>query len=149
MHSDFSELLAEFNAHNVDYLIVGAHALAAHGIVRATKDMDVWVNPSVENAKRVMRAIVTFGAPLHDLSLSDLATKGIVFQIGIAPIRIDIITAIDGLEFTDAWPARMMTRFGDEEVPVLSRNHLIVNKKASGRLQDLADVESLGKLDER
>lgn len=143
MHPDFSELLADFNAHGVEYLVVGAHALAAHGVVRATKDMDIWVNPTIENASRVLRAISTFGAPLHDLTVTDLASKGVVFQIGVAPIRIDIITAIDGIEFSDAWPSRMLTRFGNEAAAVLSRNHLIVNKKASGRLQDLADVESL------
>ena len=146
MHSDFSDLLAEFNAHQVEYLVVGAHALAAHGIVRATKDLDVWVNPTMENADRVLHAIAAFGAPLLDLTLTDLASKGIVFQIGVAPIRIDIITSIDGLEFIDAWPARIMTHFGNEAAAVLSREHLIVNKTASGRLQDLADVESLGHL---
>jgi hypothetical protein len=143
MHQDFSELLADFNAHSVEYLVVGAHALAAHGVVRATKDMDIWVNPTAANAGRVLRALTAFGAPLHDLTATDLATRGIVFQIGVAPIRIDIITAIDGLEFSNAWSSRMMTRFGNEDAAVLSRAHLIVNKKASGRLQDLADIESL------
>jgi hypothetical protein len=76
MHQDFSELLAEFNAHNVEYLVVGAHALAAHGVVRATKDMDIRVNPSAENATRVLHAIAAFGAPLHDLTAEDLSTKG-------------------------------------------------------------------------
>ncbi|MFT5175058.1 MAG: hypothetical protein ACI8W7_003247, partial [Gammaproteobacteria bacterium] len=147
MHSDFSDLLADFNAHNVEYLVVGAHALAAHGVVRATKDMDIWVNPTLENAARVLRAIVKFGAPLHDLIALDLATKGIVFQIGVAPIRIDIITAIDGLEFIDAWQSKVVTRFGEESAAVISKDHLIVNKKATGRLQDLADVESLEGLD--
>ena len=143
MSSDFSELLATFNAEAVEYLVVGAHALAAHGHVRATKDLDVWVRPSVENAPRVLRALVSFGAPLQDLSERDLATPGVIFQIGIAPVRIDVITAIDGVEFVAAWADRMHAKLGGVSVPVLSRHHLIANKKASGRLQDLADVERL------
>ena len=144
MNQDFKELLAEFNAHDVDYLIVGAHALAAHGIVRATKDMDVWVNPTVENAKRVMRAIVSFGAPLHDLSLNDLATKGIVFQIGVAPARIDILTSISGVTFEEAWPSRIAMSIGELTVPILGREMLVRNKRAAGRPRDLADVAELG-----
>ena len=143
VNSDFSELLAVFNAEAVEYLVVGAHALAAHGHVRATKDLDVWVRPSAENAPRVLRALASFGAPLHDLSERDLATPGVIFQIGIAPVRIDVITAIDGVEFVAAWADRMEAKLGGVSVPVLSRHHLIANKKASGRLQDLADVERL------
>ncbi|MEE9394368.1 MAG: hypothetical protein V3W41_17870 [Planctomycetota bacterium] len=143
MNHDFVELLAGFNAKAVEYMVVGAHALAAHGHVRATKDLDIWIHPSRENAVRVLAALSEFGAPLHDLSLADLAVPGVVFQIGVAPVRIDVITSIDGVVFSDAWPDRVISRFGGESVPVLSRAHLIVNKKSSGRLQDLADVERL------
>ena len=143
MNSDFSELIAEFNAHSVEFLVVGAHALAAHGHVRATKDLDVWVRPEAENAERVIAALRSFGAPLHDLTVEDLATPGVVFQIGVAPVRIDVLTAIDGVEFDDAWSRRVESRFGGHPVFVLSREHLIKNKRASGRLQDLADVERL------
>lgn len=143
MNPDFKDLLAEFNAHGVEYLVVGAHALAAHGIVRATKDLDVWVHPSEENAPRVLRALAAFGAPLHDLTIEDLVRPGLVFQIGVAPVRIDVITVIDGVEFAEAWDGRLESTFGDERAPVLSRRHLIRNKKASGRLQDQADVEKL------
>lgn len=122
---------------------MGAHALAAHGFVRATKDLDVWVRPNPDNAPRVLRALTAFGAPLRDLTEADLVRPGLVFQIGMPPLRIDVITVIDGVEFDDAWPERMVARFGGVEVPVLSRRHLIANKKASGRLQDLADVERL------
>lgn len=145
MNPDFKELLAEFNAHRVEYLVVGAHALAAHGHVRATKDLDVWVRPSPENALNVMHALSAFGAPLHDLSKEDLANPGLIFQIGVPPVRIDIINAIAGVDFADAWPDRISVRLGDQTVPVLSRRHLIINKKAAGRLQDLADVERLTK----
>ena len=148
MNPDFRDLLAAFNAHGVEYLVVGAHALAAHGHVRATKDLDVWVRPSADNAPRVLNALRGFGAPLHDLVEEDLARPGVVFQIGVPPMRIDVITAIDGVEFADAWPARLDASLGDLPVPVLSRKHLIANKKAAGRLQDLADVERLEQADE-
>ena len=143
VNPDYRDLLAAFNAHGVEYLVVGAHALAAHGHVRATKDLDVWVRPSAANASRVLMALRAFGAPLHDLVEEDLSRPGLVFQIGVAPVRIDVITEIDGVDFDDAWPARLEARLGDLSVPVLSRQHLIANKRASGRLQDLADVERL------
>ncbi len=149
MNRDFIELLAAFNAQGVEYLVVGAHALAAHGHVRATKDLDVWVRPSEDNAPRVLRALVEFGSPLHDLSEADLAAPGLVFQIGVPPLRVDVITAIDGVEFKAAWPDRVEARLDDTSVPILSRHHLIVNKKASGRLQDLADVERLEEIEGR
>lgn len=143
MNSDFSDLIAAFSAHDVDFLIVGAHALAAHGHVRATKDLDVWVRPHPENAERVIAALRSFGAPLHDLTADDLSTPGVVFQVGVAPVRIDVLTAIDGLTFERAWGGRVRSEFGGQTVFVLSREHLIANKRASGRLQDLADVERL------
>ena len=97
MNPDFRDLLAAFNARGVDFLIVGAHALAAHGLVRATKDLDVWVRPEPQNAERVLAALADFGAPLQDLTLYDLSRSGLIFQIGVEPIRIDVITAIDGV----------------------------------------------------
>jgi hypothetical protein len=143
VNHDFRDLLAEFNAHGVEYLVVGAHALAAHGHVRATKELDVWVRPDAANARRVIDALRAFGAPLHDLSESDLSTPGVVFQIGVPPLRIDVLTAIDGVTFEEAWPARMRTEFADLGVTVLSRQHTIQNKRAAGRTQDLADIERL------
>jgi hypothetical protein len=148
LNPDFRDLLAAFNAHGVEYLVVGAHALAAHGHVRATKDLDVWVRPSASNAPRVLKALREFGAPLHDLVEDDLSRPGVVFQIGVAPLRIDVITEIDGVEFQDAWPARFDATVGGLAVSVISREHLIANKKAAGRLQDLADVERLERLGE-
>ncbi len=143
MNPDFKDLLAEFNAHRVEYLVVGAHALAAHGHVRATKDLDVWVRPTPENAKRTLAALVSFGAALHGLTEEDLSTPGVIFQMGVAPIRIDVITAIDGVEFEEAWADRMATKFAGIPAGVLSRAHLIKNKQAAGRPQDLLDVEWL------
>jgi uncharacterized nucleotidyltransferase DUF6036 len=143
VNQDFRDLLAEFNARQVEFILVGAHALAAHGHVRATQDLDVWVRPSPENAKRVIQALRTFGAPLHDLTEKDLSTPGVVFQIGVEPIRIDILTAIDGVGFDEAWGDRLVLKFLDQPVSVLSKNHLIKNKLTTGRTQDLADVEAL------
>ena len=143
MNRDFRDLLAEFNVQGVEYLVVGAHALAAHGHVRATKDLDVWVRPDAENAKRVFRALKEYGTPLQDLTEADLAKQGTVFQIGLPPLRIDVITAIDGVSFDEAWSARLQTHFAGEPVAVLSKEHLIRNKRATGRTQDLADVEWL------
>ena len=143
MNPDFRDLLAAFNENGVEFLIVGAHALAAHGRIRATKDLDVWIRPDPINAPRVMRALEMFGAPLHDLSEADLVRPGLIFQIGVPPVRIDIVTEIDGVDFGEAWVARVATRFGDQAVAVLSRTHLILNKRATGRTQDLADAEWL------
>jgi hypothetical protein len=143
MNPDFSDLLSAFNAHAVEYLVVGAHALAAHGHIRATKDLDVWIRPSLENGERTLRALAAFGAPLLDLTAEDLSRPGLIFQIGVPPLRIDVITEIDGVEFQPAWLSRVEARLGVLDVHVLSRRDLIRNKKASGRLQDLADVERL------
>jgi hypothetical protein len=145
VNKDFKELLAVFNARGVEYLVVGAHALAAHGHVRATKDLDVWVRPDAENGLRILAALTDFGAPLHGLTQEDLTTRGLIFQMGVAPVRIDILTAIDGLEFEEAWANRIETSFAGEPTQVLSRQHLIQNKRASGRTQDLADIEWLEK----
>jgi len=99
MNQDFRDLLAEFNARQVEFLLVGAHALAAHGHIRATQDLDIWVRPTQDNAKRVIEALRAFGAPLHDLTAKDLATPGLISRSGC----IDVLTAIDGVQFDEAW----------------------------------------------
>lgn len=143
MSPDFRDLLAEFNEHGVEFIVVGAYALAAHGLVRATKDLDVWVRPEARNAGRVIAALKAFGAPLHDLAVEDLSRPGLIFQIGLEPIRIDIITRIDGVDFDEAWPDRVEAMFADQRANVLARHHLIQNKKAAARDQDLLDVKWL------
>jgi hypothetical protein len=143
---DFRDLLSTFNAHGVEYLIVGAHALAAHGHVRATKDLDVWLRPTQENAARALGALAEFGAPLGQLTAEDLRQPGSILQIGVPPLRIDVMTTIDGVEFEAAWPNRVRTRFAEEPALVISLADLIANKKATGRAQDLADVEHLERL---
>lgn len=149
MNSDFRDLLSGFNARGVEFLVVGAFALAAHGRIRATGDIDIWVRPSAENAARVLKALADFGAPLHDLTAADLSQPGLVFQIGVAPVRIDILTGIDGVEFDEAWSKRIATNFTDQPVGVLSIEHMIRNKRAAGRAQDLADLEWLENPDKR
>ena len=143
MNSDFRDLLAEFNAAGVEFLVVGAHALAAHGLVRATKDLDIWVRPSAQNASRIFTALRCFGAPLQDLTSEDLSEPGVVFQIGVEPIRIDLLTEIDGVTFDDAWRGRVRATFADQPVGVLGYEELIRNKRAAGREQDLVDVRWL------
>lgn len=143
MSPDFRDLLSEFNAHCVEYLVVGAYALAAHGRVRATGDLDVWVRPDASNARRVLDALRAFGAPLQDLTEGDLSHPGTVFQVGVVPLRIDVLTGIDGVDFDEAWAGRITAKFADQTVPVLSVAHLIKNKRAVGRAQDLADLEWL------
>ena len=142
-NQDFKDLFVELNAHGVEFLVVGAHALAAHGHVRATKDMDVWVRPDRENAGRIIRALTAFGAPTQVVTEGDFASPGITFQIGVEPVRIDIITAVDGLTFEPAWQNRVASEYGGEPVFVVSREDLIRNKRASGRPQDLADIAAL------
>jgi hypothetical protein len=107
---------------------------------RATGDIDLWLRPSPENATRAFAALRRFGALLADLTEADLTRPGTVFQIGVAPRRIDLLTAIDGVEFEPAWRSRTTTRLGELEVPVLSRADFIANKRAVGRAKDLADV---------
>lgn len=143
MNRDFAEMLDALSAAGADFLVVGAHALAAHGRPRATGDLDLWVRPTPENAKRVWEALVSFGAPLGEVQQEDIATAGVVFQIGIAPSRIDILTSLTGLSFDQAWVGRDTFEVEGRALPFLSRADLIRNKKALGRPRDLADVEDL------
>jgi hypothetical protein len=143
MNQDFKELLLAFNDEKVEYLIVGAHALAVYGYVRATKDLDVWIKPAEVNARKVIAGLNSFGSPLGDVTHNDLMRAGTIFQIGIAPLRIDLLTSIDGVSFTEAWADRQTSMLGEVPVFVISRHHLIANKKASGRPQDIADINEL------
>jgi len=143
LNRDFAEMLSALSEEGARYLLVGAYALAAHGLPRATGDIDVWVAPTRPNAARVLRALRRFGAPLFDLTLADLARPGTVFQMGVPPRRIDVLTSIDGVEFKEAWPNRLRARLGDHEVDVLGRDDLIRNKRAAGRPKDLVDVAAL------
>lgn len=137
--------MSEFEKSNVEYLLVGAYALATHGIPRATGDIDLWIRTSTENAHKVLDALSRYGAPTGDLSVSELETKDLVFQIGVSPRRIDVLTSIDGVAFDEAYPRRLTTKIEGSEIPVISREDLIANKLATGRPQDLVDVKQLRK----
>ncbi|MBK8173685.1 MAG: nucleotidyl transferase AbiEii/AbiGii toxin family protein [Sandaracinaceae bacterium] len=143
VYPDFADLLRAFVDYRVEFLVVGAHALAVHGHSRATKDLDVWVRPSKRNAARLLRALDEFGAPTRKLAIEDFSVPGIVFQIGSPPVRIDVITEVSGLRFAPAWKNRVSTRYGGLDIFVLSRKDLIANKTAAGRPQDLVDLEAL------
>jgi hypothetical protein len=146
MVEDFRDLLAEFGRADVRFLVVGAHALAAHGVPRATVDLDVWIDSSPENAARVWAALAAFGAPLEALAITpaDLTRPYTVAQFGLPPWRIDILTGISGVTFDEAWPDRIEAYFDDVLVPFIGQAAFIRNKRASGRLKDLADIEALG-----
>ena len=143
MNQDFVDLLRAFSAAEVRFLVVGAYALALHGRPRATGDLDVWIEATPENAARVMRGLAAFGAPLHDVSEPDFAREGIVYQMGVPPGRIDLLTELSGITFAEAWPGRVRGTFGGAEVDFTGLDAFIQNKKATGRAKDLGDIEDL------
>jgi len=140
---DYKELLQLLNESQVDYLIVGGFAVMKYGEPRFTKDLDVWVHNSARNSHRLVEALTKFGAPLeHDgITPETFTDKEIVYQIGIAPVRIDILTQITGVEFPDAWGKRVSSTFFGVPVHFISRSDLEVNKRALGRASDLEDLK--------
>ena len=141
---DLRELLLAFNAHAVDYLVVGGYAVGVHAEPRATKDLDVFVRPQRANAELVYRALAAFGAPLRGIDPADFCSDpNAVFQVGQPPVRIDVLQQIDGVTFAEAWPNRVEAEIDGVPVHVISAADLIRNKTASGRLQDLADAEAV------
>jgi len=143
LNEDYKEMLQALAAERAKFLLIGAYALAAHGHPRATMDIDLWVMPTRENAEAVLRALRRFGAPLHDLTREDLERDDTVFQIGVAPRRIDIMTGASGLTFDEAFAHAIPVMIEGLEVLVPSVADLIRNKRATGRMKDLADVEAL------
>lgn len=143
MNQDFVDLLRAFIAADVRFLVVGAYALAVHGRPRATGDLDLFVEPSGDNALRVLNALREFGAPLEAVTQDDFTRPGVVFQIGLPPRRIDILTELTGVSFSDAWATRVRHPFGPVAVDFIARETLIRNKRAVGRPQDLADIDAL------
>jgi hypothetical protein len=141
--SDFEELFACLIARNVRFVVVGGHALAYHGRPRYTKDLDILVEPTPENATRLLQALEDFGFGGLGLTEADFEKPGGVVQLGVAPNRIDLLTMIEGVSFDQAWAGHVVGRFGTEAVPFLGRGELLANKRAVGRLQDLADIEAL------
>lgn len=144
VQQNFRDLLALFNVHKVDYIIVGAYALAYHGAPRYTGDMDILVRPVSENARRILRALDKFGFGSLGLTVEDLASPDKVVQLGITPVRIDIITSITGVSWEDAFAGRVAGTYGGLKVYYIGKKEFILNKRAIGRKKDLADLEAMG-----
>ncbi|HEX9693313.1 MAG TPA: hypothetical protein VGA22_14565 [Gemmatimonadales bacterium] len=146
MNDDFVDLLRALLDSNARFLVVGAHALAVHGVPRATGDLDVWIDRERPNVERVWQALERFGAPVAALGVTaeDLRQPEIVVQLGLPPRRIDLLTSVTGLDFGGAWATRVTHDVSGCVVPFLGRAALIANKRATGRLRDLADLEALG-----
>jgi hypothetical protein len=144
MHQDFLDLLRAFIDRDVRFLIVGAYALAVHGRPRATADLDLWVDATPENAAKIMAALEQFGAPTAQVRPEDFSRPGVVFQMGLPPVRIDVLTELSGITFSEAWPSRTQAPFGPLVVDVIGREAFIKNKRTTGRARDLGDVEALG-----
>ena len=141
-HSDFNDFIAALKQHNVEFVIVGAFALAFHGQPRSTGDIDVWINPTPDNARAVLRALKTFGFESLVISEEDIVS-GRIIQMGYPPVRIDLVSALDGLTPDEIWESRTSGTFGAEEVWYLGREAFVKNKRAVGRHKDLADIDSL------
>jgi hypothetical protein len=142
---DFLDLLTALNAAEARYLLVGGHAVGLFGRPRATKDFDLWVEASTDNATRIMTALKAFGAPIGSVTEADFATPGSGFRMGSPPYRIEILTVISGVEFADAWARHETYALDGVQCQVIARSDLLKNKRAAGRAQDLADVDALEK----
>jgi hypothetical protein len=140
---DFRDLFFALNAAEVRYLVVGGYAVSFHARPRFTKDLDIWVESELQNAQRTWHALAAYGAPVKDLTPSDLAIPEMVFQIGLPPNRIDLLTSVLGLRFAEAWERRVAAKYADCPVAYLSKQDLIVNKRQVARPQDLEDVRAL------
>jgi len=141
--SDFEELFKCFNARSVKAVIVGGYAFSFHAKPRYTKDIDLFVEPSPDNARRLLDALDDFGFGELQLTIDDFAKAGVIVQLGVPPNRVDLMTLIDGVTFPEAWAGRVVGMYGSQPVFYLGREELIRNKRASGRTQDLADLEAL------
>lgn len=148
VYRDFKELLELFNKHGVEYLVVGGYALAFHGAPRFTGDLDLYVRPDAANARRILAALDEFGFGSLELTDEDFALPGKIVQLGVPPIRVDLITSISGASWEQAEAGKGWSTYGDVAVPFISRNAFIANKRATGRAKDLADAEALEPLDD-
>jgi hypothetical protein len=145
LNEDFRDLLVLLADAGVEFVVVGAYALAFHGAPRASGDIDLFIRPSPPNAERVFQALTRFGAPLQSagVTAADLAQPGAVYQIGLPPRRIDLLTEISGVSFDEAWASRIETEVESRTVPFIGREALLKNKQATGRPKDLADIARL------
>ena len=144
VQKDFKEFLALLNEHKVEFIIVGGYALAFHGVPRFTGDIDVFIKPDKANAERILEALVAFGFGSLDITIEDLLHPNNIIQLGVPPIRIDLIASISGVTWEEANASKEEGLFGDVIVSFIGREQFILNKRATGRKKDLADLESLG-----
>jgi hypothetical protein len=143
LNKDFKDMLQCLLEEKVDFLLVGGYALGAHGYPRTTKDIDLWIWADDANSNRVYRALTKFGAPIDQFSPKDFSQPGVVFQIGVPPNRIDLVTAIDGVDFKTCYKSHITVNLEDLTIPVISKQDLIANKRATGRAQDQLDAKVL------
>ena len=143
MNSDFKDLLRSLHEHEVRYLVAGGYAVIHHSQPRYTKDLDVWLEPSLENARRLMHAFYKFGIPMAGVTQEDFATPGTQFNLGVPPCQIDFLTTIPGLDFQEAWCNRVVSEETDFPICYLGKSDLIKAKITAGRPQDLADLDEL------
>lgn len=146
VQTDFRDMLALLNKHQVEYVIVGSYALAHHGAPRNTGDIDIYVRPSMENARRIIAVLDEFGFGSLGLGEADFTQPGQVIQLGRPPVRIDLLTSISGVPWEEALRGKAASTYGDVPVSYLGRAQLTVNKRATGRTKDLADLEALGEV---
>ena len=145
-NDDYRDMLSALSAEGVDFILVGAYAMAAHGFPRATVDLDLWVRPAPDNAARLLAALARFGAPVHEVSAADFTHDDTVFEIGVAPRRVDILTGITGVTWAEAAPEAVVLQVDGLPLRVLSRTHLLQNMRATGRPRDRDDAEQLERL---
>ncbi len=143
LNQDYKEIISLLLDNKVDFLLIGAYALAVHGFPRSTGDIDLFIKPNPENAKVLMSSLEKFGAPLENVKAEDFSFPGIILQIGVAPRRIDIITKISGLTYDEASMGKEIIDIEGLRVPVISKQNLIKNKLATGRDKDLIDAGKL------
>ncbi len=143
---DFRDLLFALSEADAKYLVVGGYAVGVHGHPRATKDIDIWVEASRDNAPKVIAALQMFGAPMMGLTEQDLHAPGVGLRIGVEPGRVDVLTKVTGVDFAAAWAGRIDAVFGDVRAHVIGLTELLANKRAAGRPQDVADVAALERL---
>lgn len=147
VQEDFKEFLALLNAYEVDFMIVGGYALAFHGAPRYTGDIDVFIKPDIKNAQRIMKVLEEFGFSSLELSIDDFKKEDIVVQLGLPPVRIDIITSISGVTWEQADASKEPGKYGELPVFYIGKNQYVANKRATGRAKDIADIEALGEED--
>jgi predicted nucleotidyltransferase len=143
VQKDYEEFLELLNRSNVKYVIVGSYALAYHAKPRYTKDMDIFIEPTVENATAILQAIKDFGFPEINLTSEDIIEEDKMVQLGYEPVRIDILSSLSGCTFSEVWNNRIKGKYGDTEVYFIRKDDLIKNKRASGRKQDIVDIDLL------